>query len=628
VLLAIISLVVGVTAAAAQTAAPHTTRQGVAVLPYAPHPAPRAAQGTQAPIVPKPRKHASPKGSRMCAGLPQDVVDYENGPVNGQDLGWTINFGFSVSNSMLVNDTVTGFNFWIWLIPGDTLTSVEVQIGAAAFGNELFDQTLNFTASNCFSNQFGYNVCLESATLSGPILSGNAWVTLLNASVPSGDQAYWDMNSGAGCSSPGCPSQAQENTLGTIPSESFTILGAGTTSTSTSDPNRCMPEQSGAFSVIHDFTGNGDGAYPAGVAIDGSGNLYGPTYYGGSPDEGVVYRLAQTASGWVLNTLYNFIGGDSGSSPQGVIIGPHNILYGAGYGGLQNCTNGGYCGLIFQLRPSPKTCPAVSCSWTDNTLYSFAGSSDAWDGGNLVSDQAGNLYGVSETGGAQQHGAVFELTPSLGGWTESILYNFTGASDGGSPTTVVVGNDGKLYGMAGWGGAFGGGVVFQLTPSAGGWNEVVLYSLPYNSYMGTTNPHSLLRDSEGNLFGIYEQTPCCANTYGVIFELSPSNGNWVYTELHHGNENIDGQDLFPNMTLDTDGTLYGTETIYEGCSNTIATGIIFELSGSGLWQPLEYWDDTYFDSAGSLALDAQHNLYGTTGNCGVHYQGTVWEFAQ
>src|SRR5580704_7007256 len=75
---------------------------------------------------------------------------YDNGPVNGQDLGWTINFGFTVSDSFNVGAggaTVTGASFWAWLIPGDTLTSVEFQIGSAAFGNELLDQTLSVTAT-------------------------------------------------------------------------------------------------------------------------------------------------------------------------------------------------------------------------------------------------------------------------------------------------------------------------------------------------------------------------------------------------------------------------------------------------------------------------------------------------
>ncbi len=161
---------------------------------------------------------------------------YDNGPVNGQDLGWTINFGFSVSDSFTLGSfaQVTGASFWAWLIPGDTLTSVEFQIGANAFGNELLDQTLNVTASNCFSNQFGYNVCDETATFNGggvALGAGTYWMTLSNASVPSGDPAYWDLNNG--------PSQAQENTIGTIPSESFTMWGGNTTSTTTTTSIAC-----------------------------------------------------------------------------------------------------------------------------------------------------------------------------------------------------------------------------------------------------------------------------------------------------------------------------------------------------------------------------------------------------
>jgi hypothetical protein len=154
----------------------------------------------------------------------QDI--YDNGPGNGQDLGWTVNFGFSVTDNFTLSNpnAVDGVSFWAWLIPGDTLTSVELQFGSAAFGNDLFDQTVNLTQSRCFSNQFGYNVCDETAMINAVNLnSGSYWMTLSNAMVPSGDPAYWDMNSG--------PSAAQENTLGTIPSESFTILGGETTST-------------------------------------------------------------------------------------------------------------------------------------------------------------------------------------------------------------------------------------------------------------------------------------------------------------------------------------------------------------------------------------------------------------
>lgn len=153
---------------------------------------------------------------------------YSNGSTNGNTDAWTINFGFIVSDTFDVaadNTTITGANFAMWLFPGDTLTSAELSITSGENGGtSYFDQTVNFTQGTCTSNVFGFNVCNESTTFSGPTLNaGTYWLNLQNASVPSGDPVYWDENSG--------PSMASENSVGSIPSESFTVLGNQTTST-------------------------------------------------------------------------------------------------------------------------------------------------------------------------------------------------------------------------------------------------------------------------------------------------------------------------------------------------------------------------------------------------------------
>ena len=159
---------------------------------------------------------------------------YDNGPVNDNQAAWTINFGFQVTDTIQANGTVQGLDFWTLLIPGDTVTSVEVAIGTAPFSNNVFDSFVNLTQADCFSDPFGFNICHQSTTFSGPALNGNYWLTLENASTPSGDPVYWNENSGNGCTSPGCPSLAQESTVGTIPSESFTLLGTPGSTTSTS----------------------------------------------------------------------------------------------------------------------------------------------------------------------------------------------------------------------------------------------------------------------------------------------------------------------------------------------------------------------------------------------------------
>ncbi len=167
---------------------------------------------------------------------------YSNGPINGNTDAWTVNFGFIVSDTFNVtnnNTTITGGSFGMWLFSGDTLTSAELSITSGEnSGTSYFDQTVNFTQGACTANQYGYNVCQENTSFSGPTLNaGSYWLNLQNASVPSGDPVYWDENSG--------PSTASENSIGSIPSEAFTVLGSSTTtSSSTSSTTTSVPEPS------------------------------------------------------------------------------------------------------------------------------------------------------------------------------------------------------------------------------------------------------------------------------------------------------------------------------------------------------------------------------------------------
>jgi len=177
----------------------------------------------------------------MLVAVPAAAQDiYNNGPINGNTDAWPINFGFITSDTFNVTNsgtTITGANFGIWLFPGDILSSAELSITSQENGGtSYFNQTVNFTAVSCATNQFGdFNICNESTSFNGPTLnSGTYWINLQNASVPSGDPVFWDENSGAGCTSPGCPSSASESEVGTIPSESFTVLGTQSSSTTTS----------------------------------------------------------------------------------------------------------------------------------------------------------------------------------------------------------------------------------------------------------------------------------------------------------------------------------------------------------------------------------------------------------
>ena len=617
----------------AQNSVPPTARQAATMPQFASrlaHPAPtQAASRMRYPAQPRAsyKNPLDPRG-RAHRGGPLDANEiYDNGPINGSTDAWTINFGFVVSDTLPIsnNGTINGLTFGAWLFEGDVLQTVEVSITSAEFGGTTyFDQVVSFTQSGCSANQYGFNVCTEtSGNFTGPNLAaGTYWVNLSNAVVNNGDPVYWDENSG--------PSMASENSVGTIPSEAFTV--EGTAGPPPSD-YACPAPQNG-FHDLHDFDAN---AAPTGVVLDAAGNLYGALQAGGSYGAGLLYQLGQRAGRWFFHSLYSFVGGSNGNSPNSVIVGPQGNLYGAASGGIQACHGPygpTYCGVIYEAQPPANVCPSALCGWNETTLYQFTGGTDAWGGSVSAFDAAGNLYGISPYGGAYQVGAVFELTPSSGGWTEKILYSFTGQNDGRAPASLLLGHDGNLYGTA-EGGLYGLGVVFQLVPSGGGWAENVIYA-----FTGGTDgrgPGSLIQNSQGNLFGL---AVCYAgglgggctgigpNYVGVIFGLSQSGDGWVFNLIHVFTSlecPLNGLHHFVTysaLAMDAAGNLYATAggASVDGelwCGSVVTAGGFPLVTGTA----------NIFDN---LTSDASGTLYGTTGTCGFgtlsRRDGMLWQY--
>jgi uncharacterized repeat protein (TIGR03803 family) len=565
----------------------------------------------------KPQATRKPGAANHRRPLDDNDV-YDNGPINGNTDAWTINFGFIVSDTFTIaNDQIylTGMSFGAWLFPGDTLTSVEVSITSSENGGtSYFDQTVNFTQGTCISgNQYGFDVCTETGTFNVPTLNaGTYWVNLQNASVSSGDPGYWDENSGVGCTGQGCPSLASENTTGSIPSESFTILGSTSTTTTCGDfanPERA-PEQAKAvtvppspdekFKVIYNFTGGLDGANPqTGLILDAAGHLYGTTSAGGSSGEGTVFKLTPSISGWRFTRLYSF-SGTNGNGPDGPpAVASNGVVYGTtGAGGSYGD------GVLFGLSSSGTILPSVFSNWTERLLYSFTGGSDgSQPGGGLVLDASGNIYGTAYGGGVNGDGTLYEFTNG----SLNVLHAFSGSpGDGAGPQGVIQGQGG-LYGTTKYGGTYNVGTVYT---TAGGYQ--VLYA-----FLGDGNPTSLAADQAGNLYVTTPWSLSCSGGGAILWELSYP--NWTV----EGIWNWYGGTQSSWVTTDTSGNIYGTNSY-----GTLGQGEVFKLC-CGTYTPL-YDFSGGVDGGAPLAapvVDAQGNVYGTTSQGGAYGYGVVWEIS-
>jgi uncharacterized repeat protein (TIGR03803 family) len=355
---------------------------------------------------------------------------------------------------------------------------------------------------------------------------------------------------------------------GGIPLAGFTIDGAGnlygTASYGGSSGSGVVFKVNtrGEVRVLHNFTGGTDGAKPeASLIMDVAGNLFGTTAAGGAAGAGTVFKV--TAKGRET-VLYSFIGSTDGASPQAALVtDAAGNLYGTTSAG-GSASNG----TVFKLAAPKKQ----GRKWRETVLYSFGqGTDGAIPMAGVTFDASGNLYGTTSAGGTYGNGTIFQLKPSQSGWTENLLHNFQGYWDGAIPYAgLILDQSGNLYGAAALAGPGGGGTVFELAPSIGGWNFAVLYSIPGEGISGTYR--NLLMDASGNL---YATTHCDGGYYaGTAYKLTPAGGTWTYASLYVFTGGSDGQFSFSNLVSDKRGDLYGTTKL--GGANNF--GVIFKIA--------------------------------------------------
>ena len=387
-----------------------------------------------------------------------------------------------------------------------------------------------------------------------------------------------------------------------------------------------------------------NGASPnSGLILDSWGNLYGTTPGGGAYDYGVAFELSPTSAGWVETVLYNFCEDTcpQGSSPQSaLILDSDGNLYGTTAGG------GTYgSGTVFELSPAP------GGGWIESVLYSFCAITNCADGkgptASVIFGERGRLYGTTSDGGQNQCngsgcGVVFELERSSnnnGPWSETVLYAFTGGNDGGSPIAGLVSDSfGRLYGTTWLGGAQSVGVVFELTPVSGAWNESVLHTFcSAASCSDGSNPWaSLILGTDGSLYGTTiaggKTSLAAASGYGVVFRLTPTAGAWSESVLH-AFDGTDGRAPYAGVILDSLGNLYGTTALGGdySCNSVYGCGLVFALrpSSGGNWNEAALvvfsGGNEGLGPYANLVMDPQGHLYGTTEYNGPRGLGTVFE---
>lgn len=429
-------------------------------------------------------------------------------------------------------------------------------------------------------------------------------------------------------------------------------------------------------SVLYDFAAlqpnPAGGAVPAsGLIVDPLGNLYGSAEVGGTFGGGVIYKIVLDGGGtWSQKVVHNFETWPSGASPFGSLTldGAGNV-YGVTHqgGNSQQCGIAG-CGTVFEMTPN------AGDGWTVTFLHSFSESkADGFSpNGGLTVDAAGNVFGTTGRGGtgvcadysggpAGTCGTVYELSPGARGkWSAKIIHSFQGAvlgapgPDGQAPAGgLVFDRVGNLYGTTTFGGVYGYGTVYELSPKPDGtWSSKILHSFNHNGADGYEPAGSLIFRADGSLYGTtqYGGTGLCTNYSGnevigcgTVFELSPTrNGHWQETIAYSFEDNAtDGWFPVGTLTFDASGNLYGTTPEGGGSATcnyngvSFGCGTVFELAPANG----EGWTQTVLHSFqldgidgqspnSTLALDAEGNIFGTTISGGVNWKsggGTVFE---
>lgn len=412
---------------------------------------------------------------------------------------------------------------------------------------------------------------------------------------------------------------------------------------------------------------DGDGPNP--IIMDAAGNIYGTTTEGGKHGRGgVVYELIPNAekSAWAyvqLHALCAVHGCLDGRSPRGkLVVDAAGALYGTTTVGGANLAKD-WSGTVFKLTPN-----GDRSHWDVTTLYDFCNLKHCKDGATPYAgltyvgqasgapyDGHSPLFGVTELGGSSWQvvggnigtGVLFELLTKRGALVERVIHNFctqSGCTDGRNPIGGLLADaDATLYGATSGGtGINGSGTLYSLSHGTGrSWNHTVLYNFCQTAgYPDGAFPNGdLILDSTGNLLGITGGggtsafCPFSSQGCGTVFKLVPDGASSVESVLHTFCQQAnctDGAAPVTGLSMGAGGELFGV-TGSGGNSGTVqfGAGTAFSLNGAFnlVYAFCAQTNCTDGSNPGSIIVDADGNLFGTTGLGGAFGHGSIFELS-
>jgi uncharacterized repeat protein (TIGR03803 family) len=275
---------------------------------------------------------------------------------------------------------------------------------------------------------------------------------------------------------------------------------------------------------------------------------------------------------------------------------------------------------------------ATAAAATTEVIFSFDEDEGEYPDSDLETDSAGNIYGTTVLGGDFGGGTVFQLSPTQNGWVHTVLYSFTGGADGGEPYKgVTLDRDGNLYGTAVTGGSGscegGCGVAYKLTNSGGTWTQTVIHAFTGGDD-GSGPGARVTVDQAGNVYGMAPTGG--AYGLGTIYKMREGqDGAWVLKVIHTFTGGADGATGSAGRMILRRGHLYGAATV----GGIYGSGVVFELTPTQVGE----WDFRTIYSFrgqpdgsfpyGALLFDASGNVYGTTYYGGANNIGAVYQLA-